>query len=60
MHFLACTLARIDGKSPVEYLDEPRRTLVRNFTVDAIDAADATWSDAIGRIRETLAKASPR
>jgi 5-methylthioribose kinase len=30
-HLAACMLARVDGKSPVDYLDEPTRTAVRGF-----------------------------
>jgi 5-methylthioribose kinase len=30
-HAAACALARVDGKSPVDYLDEPRRAAVRRF-----------------------------
>ncbi|WP_165227119.1 phosphotransferase family protein [Aquisphaera insulae] len=35
-HLAACLLARIDGKSPVEYLDEEARALVREFAIEAL------------------------
>jgi len=37
-------LARVDGKSPVEYLDEPRRAWVRTFTRDAIQGQISSLS----------------
>ena len=38
--FLACILllARVDGKSPVEYLDQARQEVVRSFTIHALQA----------------------
>lgn len=33
----ALLLARVDGKSPVEYLDEPQRTFVRNSAIELIN-----------------------
>ena len=33
-HTLGCMLARIDGRSPVEYLDEAARLLQRNAVID--------------------------
>ena len=35
-HASACTLARIDGKSPVDYLDAPRRHAARRFALAAL------------------------
>jgi aminoglycoside phosphotransferase (APT) family kinase protein len=37
---LACMLllARVDGKSPVEYLDQARQEVVRSFTIHALQA----------------------
>jgi hypothetical protein len=37
-HLAFLMLARIDGKSPVEYLDESRRTAVRRLSRSLIDA----------------------
>jgi 5-methylthioribose kinase len=35
-HAAACALARIDGKSPVDYLDAPRQDAVRRFARTAL------------------------
>ncbi|QEH35902.1 methylthioribose kinase [Aquisphaera giovannonii] len=35
-HLAACLLARIDGKSPVEYLDEEARGFVRDVAIEAL------------------------
>ena len=35
-HLAANALARVDGKSPVDYLDEPRREAVRRFALVAL------------------------
>jgi 5-methylthioribose kinase len=51
-HAAACALSRVDGTSPVDYLDEPRQQLVRRFTLAALAAEPASWSDLI----ETLAR----
>ncbi|MFV0278238.1 MAG: phosphotransferase family protein [Parahaliea sp.] len=47
-------LARVDGKSPVEYLDEPQRELVRAFAREqlrapaaALDSLGAAWRQAL-------------
>ena len=53
----ALMLARIDGKSPVEYLDEPSRVRVREFALAALERPVSTpgeiaarWANA-GRTR---------
>lgn len=46
-HTAACCLARVDGKSPVEYLDERGRALARSFARRAIQDEPATWGDFI-------------
>jgi 5-methylthioribose kinase len=33
-HWTACLLARVDGKSPVDYLDEQQQALVREFALE--------------------------
>ncbi len=40
---LMLLLARIDGKSPVEYLDEPRRQFVRDFVYGRLGASAGAW-----------------
>jgi 5-methylthioribose kinase len=42
-HLVACTWARVDGKSPVEYLSETDRERVRSFCRSTIDAPGADW-----------------
>ena len=51
----ALTLARVDGKSPVEYLGEPQRDLVRNLAVRllqdqavSLDVIAAFWAWELG------------
>lgn len=34
-HWAACLLARVDGKSPVDYLEERQQAVVRTFVLDA-------------------------
>ncbi|KAK46627.1 aminoglycoside phosphotransferase [Caballeronia jiangsuensis] len=41
----ALLLARVDGKSPVEYLDEHRRARVRAAAIELIGRPDSTLSD---------------
>ena len=50
----ALLLARVDGKSPVEYLDEPQQHFVREFAIDSIGksltqlgAFAATWKSKV-------------
>jgi len=42
-HAAACALARVDGKSPVDYLDEPRREVVRRFARAALLDESLDW-----------------
>jgi 5-methylthioribose kinase len=46
-HTAACCLARVDGKSPVEYLDERGRALARSFARRAIHDEPLSWGDFI-------------
>ncbi|MDA1055062.1 MAG: phosphotransferase [Planctomycetota bacterium] len=52
----ACLLARIDGKSQVDYLTEPTRTLVRNITRAMLLNSAASLDDVIHQIHSTLQK----
>lgn len=47
-------LARIDGKSPVEYLDESERATVRGIARPMIARAPETVAELIDRVREGL------
>lgn len=42
-HAAACALARVDGKSPVDYLGEPARAAVRRFARAALQNEPADW-----------------
>ena len=46
-HTAACCLARVDGKSPVEYLDAQGQTRARSFARAALEADPGTWDDLI-------------
>src|SRR5262249_15987222 len=46
-HTAACCLARIDGKSPVEYLDVQGQARARSFARSALEASPVTWDDLI-------------
>jgi 5-methylthioribose kinase len=44
-HVAACTLARVDGKSPVEYLDGAGRAVARSFAREALHNGPISWDD---------------
>ncbi len=44
-HTAACALARVDGKSPVDYLDEPSQTAVRRFARNVLMSELPNWND---------------
>jgi 5-methylthioribose kinase len=46
-HAAACALARVDGKSRVEYLDAPTQAAVRRFARLALAAELADWNDTV-------------
>jgi 5-methylthioribose kinase len=46
-HAAACALARIDGKSPVDYLDPPRQEAVRRFARITLLDPLSTCSDLV-------------
>lgn len=43
-HTAACLLARVDGKSPVEYLDDEGRRITRGLALELFRNAPETWS----------------
>jgi 5-methylthioribose kinase len=45
LHAAACALARVDGKSPAEYLDPQGRAIARSFARRALRSEPATWED---------------
>lgn len=48
----ALMLARVDGKSPVEYLDERERAVVRGVSRQLVKDREETFSDLIQRVTE--------
>jgi 5-methylthioribose kinase len=46
-HTAACCLARVDGKSPVEYLDERGLAFTRSFARRALRAEPSSWGEFI-------------
>jgi 5-methylthioribose kinase len=45
LHVAACSLARVDGKSPVEYLDAREQGIARSFAREALLTGPTTWDD---------------
>lgn len=58
-HTAACLLARVDGKSPVEYLDGPGREVARRSALALFDQAPDRW-DALHRLLDSEARIHPR
>jgi 5-methylthioribose kinase len=54
-HTAACLLARVDGKSPVEYLDGPGREVARRSALALFDGSPDGW-DAVHRILDAEAR----
>jgi 5-methylthioribose kinase len=44
-HVAACALARVDGKSPVEYLDVAGQAVARSFALEVLLNGPTTWDD---------------
>jgi 5-methylthioribose kinase len=53
-HTLACLLARVDGRSPLEYLDERARQRQRVATLALMEARPATMPELVAAWRERL------
>jgi len=47
LHTAACVLARVDGKSPVEYLDATGQLTARGFACAALEYGPATWDELV-------------
>jgi 5-methylthioribose kinase len=55
-NFAGCVWARLDGKSPVEYLsDEKRREQIRALAREVFAAGESTWNDVLERARSHFA-----
>ena len=53
-HTAACSLARVDGKSPVEYLDEEGRATARVFAREALGSEPATWDEFVEQLNSAM------
>jgi len=58
-HLAACLRARIDGKSPVDYLDDRQRDFVRGFSSRLFAAMPARPEEAFRRLQADLEEAPP-
>jgi aminoglycoside phosphotransferase (APT) family kinase protein len=54
-HTLACLLARVDGRSPLEYLSAAERDGQRRFALDLIDRRPASLAELIEAFTSRLA-----
>jgi 5-methylthioribose kinase len=59
LHAAACSLARVDGKSPVEYLDARGQAVARSFAREALQAEPATWDYMINILIHTFDRGTP-
>ncbi|HEV3341026.1 MAG TPA: phosphotransferase [Pirellulales bacterium] len=58
-HFAACAWARLDGKSPVDYLDGPgRRDLVRQLCQSLLTQPSSEWETVLDDVHQRLANHS--
>ncbi|WP_424986994.1 phosphotransferase family protein [Microbulbifer sp. S227A] len=55
----ALMLARIDGKSPVEYLSEASRAIVRDMAIDLLQTPETRLAELVGRVRARLDQLQP-
>ena len=54
LNFAACALARVDGKSKVEYLDEEASHTVRNMAQRMLAQPADDWAEVLDRTRTML------
>ena len=54
LHTAACCLARVDGKSPVEYLDAQGQATARSFAREALRTEPATWDALLEILDEAM------
>jgi 5-methylthioribose kinase len=55
LHVAACSLARVDGKSPVEYLDAREQAIARSFAREALLTGPTTWDDLCTVLENAIA-----
>jgi 5-methylthioribose kinase len=56
LHTAACCLARVDGKSPVEYLDPHGQMTARTFARESLRTEPPTWDLLLERLDEAIAR----
>jgi 5-methylthioribose kinase len=54
-HAAACVLARVDGKSPVEYLDAAGQDRARRLAIQALDSCPRTWDEMLALLERRMA-----
>lgn len=52
LHWAACMLARVDGKSPVDYLTPPEQLVVRRIAKDLLLQPVATTAEVLNKLRD--------
>jgi 5-methylthioribose kinase len=57
-HTAACMLARVDGKSPVEYLGPDTRDIARRLAIEALRSRPQTWEQMRGLVVNHLPSSS--
>jgi 5-methylthioribose kinase len=56
LHTAACCLARVDGKSPVEYLDAQTQATARAFARESLRTGPPTWDALLEQLEEEMAR----
>jgi 5-methylthioribose kinase len=59
LHTAACVLSRVDGKSPVEYLDTAGQAVARSFARAALQSAPETWEDFMALFENVVYRDTP-
>ncbi|HEV3136396.1 MAG TPA: hypothetical protein VGZ26_00805, partial [Pirellulales bacterium] len=60
-HFAACAWARLDGKSPVDYLtDENHRDLMRGLCREVFSSQPQTWPEVVTLCEDRFREPPPR
>jgi 5-methylthioribose kinase len=50
-HFAGCAIARVDGKSPVDYLRPETQNVVRRIATELLTSDVATWDQVLAVVR---------
>jgi 5-methylthioribose kinase len=58
LHTAACCLARVDGKSPVEYLDAQSQAMARSFARESLRTEPRTWDALLEQLNEAIKRTS--